>query len=219
MKNIRIVLLLLLFVPLKNRAQDSTAEDYYRGDGFVSGDATQATPAPAVAPTPTPAPRASADAAPAPTPKVQPKVRTEPASPTVPVQGGQGGVFTDTSKRDRSAPVFGPFQQVFQKCAPGCNAGRAHCYGSRNNRSCHPSGNAIDVHAIICDGRSYNAYTARFKEFVDCVKTKSHGSTRWKTIFRQTTGRCASEKRNHTTCHFDHAHFSLGCTVNGRRVY
>ncbi len=202
-----IISLLILFLQIQMvNAQDVTSsEDFYRGDDFVSG-----------------APPAQIQTYEEEPPvKPRPKVEVQPAEPRIPVSGGQGGTFTNTSARDRKAPIFPKFQQVFNQCAEGCNAGRAHCYGQRNNRTCHSTGDAIDVHGLICGGVTYNAYSDRFKKFVSCVKSKSYKGTRWKALYRQTDKRngCNSSGRNHTTCHWDHAHFSLGCWRNGKITY
>lgn len=113
---------------------------------------------------------------------------------------GRGGMPGDR------APIWGSFISNFKSCAPGCVPARFGTYGRRANASCHTSGRAVDVGAIVCRGQTYPAIRGgRFAEFVSCMRG------RMKTLYRN--------GRHVTLGHHDHAHFSNGCQVAGRTTY
>ena len=134
-------------------------------------------------------------------------------------QGGAPADFSRVSRSITGSPIWPAFADVFTKCAPGCAPGRLGTYGQRSNASCHHGGRAVDIHGLKCGGRNYSASSSKFIEFVSCVKSKSYEGKRWKSIFRETNGSCAGAGRNVTACHWDHAHFSLGCHDRGRYTY
>lgn len=137
---------------------------------------------------------------------------------------GEGGylddLFSASAKRRKkkssgrsvsSAPIYRRFVSSFNSCARGCKMGRTGTWGKRGNRSCHPTGQALDLHSMVCGGKSYTPLTSKFYALVKCMRGKG-----WKVLHNY----CVKGlPKNKTTCHKDHGHFSLGCTVRGRRVY
>ena len=104
------------------------------------------------------------------------------------------------------APIWGSFIANFKSCAPGCVPARFGTYGRRARASCHTSGRAVDVGAIVCGGQAHPAIRGgRFAQFVSCMRG------RMKTLYRN--------GRHVTQGHHDHAHFSNGCQVHGRSTY
>ena len=115
--------------------------------------------------------------------------------------GGGGG-----GRGAKSAPIWNRFYKDFKKCAPDCEPAQYGTWGSRGNASCHPSGQAVDVGAIKCGGTLHTALGGgKFATFVSCMRGKM------KTLYRN--------GKHRTKGHHDHAHFSYGCTVRGRRIY
>jgi hypothetical protein len=120
------------------------------------------------------------------------------------------GANTSTSSHT-GAPIWGSFIHNFKKCAQGCLPANLITFGSRSNYSptagvgnytCHAEGNAIDVGAIVCGGKTYRAVdNGRFATFVACMKPKM------KTLWHQ------GRKKGVTRGHYDHAHFSNGCVA------
>lgn len=104
------------------------------------------------------------------------------------------------------APIWKSFIGNFKKCAPGCIPTRYGTYGKRRGKSCHPSGQAVDVGGIVCGGKTHWALQGgRFAQFVQCMKPKM------KTLYR--------DGKHRTLGHHDHAHFSNGCRVRGKTTY
>lgn len=104
------------------------------------------------------------------------------------------------------APVWATFMANFRRCAPGCVPADYETFGQRGHASCHNTGRAIDVGAIICGGVEYKAVNGgRFTEFVGCMKSKM------KTLYHN--------GRHVTRGHRDHVHFSMGCVIAGGRNY
>jgi hypothetical protein len=100
-------------------------------------------------------------------------------------------------------PIWGPFARNFAICAPGCQPARMGIHRPEDGRrSCHHSDRAIDVGAMICGGRAYTAYTARFGQMVACMRQKMP------TLYQQWHKRA---RYGDTQAHFDHAHFSIRC--------
>lgn len=216
-------LILFLTFSLNASAQDDATEAYYRGSGGLSIRDTE--PIPVAAPAPVdPSPAARPREIPASTGLTTVRVPPErPVAPAVPVTRGQGGNFLDTLKSDRDSLFFKKFAVVFKKCTletPGfenCNATRSRVWGERGGKSCHPSRQAIDVSGLKCNGVEYDAYTLKFKNFTECIaKQKTNGKT-WCRIFREAGGNCSKPRgqRPETECHYDHAHFGLGCAATG----
>jgi len=114
-------------------------------------------------------------------------------------------------KSVESAPVYRTFMKAAKdqcKCTP-LGVGT---WGSRGNKSCHPVGQAIDVRSANCGGKVSHAVSPGFTKFVMCMKSKG-----W---FKMYNGECVKGvKKNKTTCHYDHAHFSKCCkTKSGSRA-
>ena len=108
--------------------------------------------------------------------------------------------------RGDRAPVWASFVSNFRKCAPGCVPADYETFGTRGKASCHNTGRAIDLGAIVCNGRTYEAIDGgRFTEFVGCMKSKM------KTLYHN--------GRDVTRGHHDHVHFSIGCVLAGGRNY
>jgi hypothetical protein len=86
-----------------------------------------------------------------------------------------------------------------------------------SGRSCHHSGNAVDLGGMRCNGQNYSAYTGRFAEFVECARGTSYNDRRWRLLYREThVGRsrdCSGQNRDQTQCHWDHVHLSFGCST------
>lgn len=131
-----------------------------------------------------------------------------PSAPSVSRQASEiaraaeaGGPIS-TIVQGRHAPIMRPFTLALRECAPGCTYDSWGVWGDarhQRRRSCHNTGNAIDVPAIRCGGRRYNASTSRFRNFVGCVRGK-HGLY---TIFGSGD-------------HKQHVHISLrSCEING----
>jgi hypothetical protein len=107
----------------------------------------------------------------------------------------------------RGYPIWASFVGKFRQCAKGCVP-----YIVSVNRpgavSCHNGGKAIDVGGLVCSGKTYMAIKrGRFDTFVGCMKGKM------KTLYRQ----AHKLHLGITQAHYDHAHFSNGCTVQGGR--
>jgi hypothetical protein len=81
-------------------------------------------------------------------------------------------------QRRRRAPaprVLAPFEARHKVCAPGCSYVSWGIWGDKAHqarRSCHNSGDAIDIHAIRCNGKVQSPRTAaaRFQKYVGCMK-------------------------------------------------
>lgn len=111
-------------------------------------------------------------------------------------------IFDATTK----APIWGPFMANFKKCAPGCVPANYSTYGKRGRPSCHNTGRAADVGAIVCGGKTYKAINrGKYESFVGCMKKYM--------IVLYRNGKGITEG------HHDHAHFSKGCTLPGGKKY
>lgn len=107
---------------------------------------------------------------------------------------------------DQSAPIWSSFISNFRSCAQGCVPANYGTYGTRGRPSCHNTGRAVDVGAIVCGGSTHKAINGgRFAQFVACMRSKM------KTLYRNGS--------HVTQGHHDHAHFSNGCVVAGGRNY
>ncbi len=150
-----------------------------------------------------------------------PDTQVKPYVPDQPLSGGQGFPFGRIPKSHQRGPIFPKFKRVFSDCAPiGCDTGRGHTHGTRGKASCHTTGDAIDLHSIRCDGREYDSNYPLFVELVKCVQTRFHKGRRWKVLHQDHRGKCAGVNSHSrisqvTSCHWDHAHFSVGCRRNG----
>lgn len=111
------------------------------------------------------------------------------------------GRVQSTSSNMRSA-VWNTFARTFSQCAPGCQPAQVGVFRDSGGRSCHDSGRAIDLGAMICGGRVYKAINGgRFSQMVSCMRPKM------KTLYQEGHKRHAGV----TLAHYDHAHFSIGC--------
>jgi len=75
--------------------------------------------------------------------------------------------------RGGGAPILQPFLNAHRQCAPGCGYVSWGIWGDAKHqarRSCHNSGQAIDIHAITCGG-THAAPGARFSRYVGCMKS------------------------------------------------
>ncbi len=104
----------------------------------------------------------------------------------------------------RFAPIMRPFLKAFDICASDCSKyedlGVWGDLRHQRKRSCHNTGNAIDIKGIVCHGRTYRARDKKFKDFVKCMR----GKQGLHTIFGK-----GEHKR--------HAHISLrSCEIGGK---
>ena len=154
-----------------------------------------------------------------------PDTEVKPYTPEDPLFGGQGLRFESIPKRHQDAPIFPKFKLVFGDCAPlGCDTGRGHTHGTRGRASCHTTGDAIDLHSIRCNGKEYDSNHSLFLQLIQCIRTRFYEGRRWKVIHQEHTGKCSGTGPNTknskvTSCHWDHAHISVGCYRNGRRMW
>ena len=201
--NLKFLFIALILTGLTDKSFGETTkvEDLYRGSGFGGG-------------------MGQVINSPDPDTEQRP-IETPPES----ITGGQGPRFGSIPAEHQKAPVFKKFKKAFINCAPlGCDAGRGHTYGRRSRASCHTSGDAIDLHSIICNGREYSSNHPTFTSLVRCITTQFYRGNRWKALHQDTHGHCSGVGPNTrsslvTSCHWDHAHFSLGCMRNGRRIW
>lgn len=80
----------------------------------------------------------------------------------------QQALFTDAAS---DAAILQPFLNAHRRCAPGCGYVSWGIWGDARHqakRSCHNSGQAIDIHAITCGG-THAAGGARFNQYVRCM--------------------------------------------------
>ncbi len=87
-------------------------------------------------------------------------------------QSAPKGVFN--APKDGSAPISGPFQAAFNKCAPGCSYTSWGIWGDERHQaraSCHNSGSAIDIHDVTCNGQTISPGTSAFGSFVQCMSS------------------------------------------------
>lgn len=109
--------------------------------------------------------------------------------------------FVQLARGGEGSPVWGPFVSNFRQCAPGCVPTNYNVY-RRGRHTCHAQGRAIDVGAIICGGQTYAAINGgRFAQLVSCMQDKMV------VLYREHRG------RGKTKDHYDHAHFSIGCSI------
>lgn len=102
------------------------------------------------------------------------------------------------------------FPKAHAVCAPGCGYVSWGIWGDaahRRRRSCHNSGDAIDIHGIRCGGTVSVGGSSKFRSYVDCMVRQGLGAI----YNRPDIGKA---NRKHTS----HAHFQLpNCrNVTGR---
>jgi hypothetical protein len=69
--------------------------------------------------------------------------------------------------------ILAPFKARHAVCAPGCTYVSWGIWGDKDHqarKSCHNSGDAIDIHAFRCGKTLNGPRTARFKKYVGCMK-------------------------------------------------
>ena len=160
-----------------------------------------------------------------PLPNPDPDTRIKPYIPNTPPTGGQGPRFDKIPSDHKNAPIFSKFKRVFLDCAPiDCDMGRGHCFGTRGKASCHTTGDAIDLHSIRCNGQDYDSNHPVFVKLVECIQTRFHEGRRWKALHQDKGGKCAgvgphSKISKVTSCHWNHAHFSVGCRRSGNIMW
>lgn len=124
---------------------------------------------------------------------------------------------------DYTAPIWDDFARVFVQCSEGCQPVRAHTFGERSNpRSCHPSGQAVDIHGLSCSDGTYMAIdnSYKFQRFKNCMG--QHMNIIWHNgdphelvqVYRRGYG-YVMQPRGYTATHYDHLHVDFGC--NSRR--
>ena len=94
----------------------------------------------------------------------------------------------------QNAAILEPFLEAHRAFAPGCGYVSWGIWGDEAHqarRSCHNSGEAIDIHAITCGG-THVAMSSRFNSYVSCMR--GHLGV----IYNRGRGD-----------HQDHAHFEL----------
>jgi hypothetical protein len=112
----------------------------------------------------------------------------------------------ESADANTKAPIWASFISNFKKCAPGCQPANYATYGKRGKPSCHNTGRAVDVGAIVCGGVTHKAINrGRYEKMVNCMKGKMI------VLYRNGKGI--------TTGHHDHAHFSNGCVLKGGKKY
>lgn len=84
-----------------------------------------------------------------------------------------GYLKIQTSKRKGSPRILNPFLNRHNNvCASGYGYVSWGIWGDRahqRRRSCHNSGDAIDIHAITHQGKVYTGKTQRFRDYVSCM--------------------------------------------------
>lgn len=120
---------------------------------------------------------------------------------------------TKPAKPLSNAPIWNAFITGFHQCAPGCQPYDYNAY-RHSAHSCHGQSKALDVHGMICGGQKIMAIgnSPRWRKLVSCMRTKVQ-----KVLYQNKPWKGG---RNITEGHYDHAHFSNGCTLkNGRRYW
>lgn len=77
----------------------------------------------------------------------------------------------------RKAAILAPFLAKHNSCASGCSYVSWGIWGDeahQRRKSCHNSGEAIDIHAIRCRGKTHSGQSARFNSYVGCMRGKFH---------------------------------------------
>jgi hypothetical protein len=103
----------------------------------------------------------------------------------------------------KQAPIYNDFMKWFKRCAgPGCVPNRVYgAWGCRaSGRSCHHTGQAVDIGGYKCGNHQVTMSANKnnhgeFDKFVQCMIREGG--------FRKLY-RCKD--------HYDHAHFSRGCS-------
>jgi hypothetical protein len=99
------------------------------------------------------------------------------------------------------------FEREFRRCASDCVPTEYISKGHRGNRSCHPTGWAIDMMAIKCsDGLHHALEGGRFKEVVKCMDQNMFTMYQHRPITARRGTKRFQEQL--TAYHYNNAHFS-----------
>ncbi len=83
-------------------------------------------------------------------------------------------MFVAKKRSGGGAPrILAPFKKRHEVCAPGCGYVSWGIWGDKahqKRRSCHNSGDAIDIHAVRCGKTTHGPRTAKFAKYVGCMK-------------------------------------------------
>lgn len=96
-------------------------------------------------------------------------------TPAVSFMDGED-LLADILKSDSeraAAKIAGPFAAKHKLCAAGCGYVSWGIWGDaahKKRKSCHNSGEAIDIHAITCGGKTYAPPTKKFLAYIGCMK-------------------------------------------------
>lgn len=96
-----------------------------------------------------------------------------PDGTPVPFGAGEMEDFLDSVLRGKGAKISSAFEGKHKVCASGCGYVSWGIWGDdahKKRKSCHNSGEAIDIHAITCGGKTYAPPTKRFLKYVGCMK-------------------------------------------------
>lgn len=75
----------------------------------------------------------------------------------------------------KTAPISAPFKNQHKVCAGSCSYVSWGIWGDeahKKRKSCHNSGEAIDIHAITCGKVKHGPTSSRFKNYVGCMRKK-----------------------------------------------
>lgn len=135
--------------------------------------------------------------------------------------GSSGGGAPDNTPTASRAingrhPIVGPFKEEFDKClnkvglSPSCkfeNWGIMGDKAHQRRRSCHNTGEAIDVGPIHCDGAKYDSKHPKFLEMAKCMANNS--GEKFKVLFHTAHPPNLRYAPNHT----GHMHIQLKTCV------
>lgn len=71
------------------------------------------------------------------------------------------------------APILAPFKKYHKVCSGGCDYISWGIWGDEAHKkrpSCHNSGEAIDIHAVVCAKTTYKAKTTKFQNYLKCMR-------------------------------------------------
>lgn len=124
----------------------------------------------------------------------------------------------------RGSLAYRPLQKAMEYCAPGCEPWNMG--GHRDDdESCHGYNTAIDVMAVRCGGQVYQMGDPKFEEVGQCMRDNFHKKNGSFVIWHQKLPRSydymsyKQQRAYLTQRHWDHFHFSLGCSIPGRPGY
>lgn len=71
------------------------------------------------------------------------------------------------------APIEAPFKKYHAQCSGGCSYISWGIWGDEAHKkkaSCHNSGGAIDIHALMCGKTKSSVKTAKFQNYLTCMR-------------------------------------------------